>query len=179
MATEANGKLQNPVSGFQYEVWTIPNDAGLDWLPQGQVGFTEVDGLESETEKFDYKEGNDLFTRPMPGRSMPGQITLSRGVDLSNYITRWRASIDEATMLPYASSLATVYVALYNRQGTPQARQTAGLGDNAGVIAIWRFEDCWPGSQKQSALSTGSGEASSETLTLHHTGPGRRIYPSP
>lgn len=151
MATKANGKIVQPTAGFQFKVYTIgPNN----WLPDGSVGFTDVSGLQVEVEAVKYKEGNDLYERSLPGKSMTAQITLRKGSDPSNYLGRWHAAVRERTALPDDSVHATVVIEMYRRQGVPGAAEAPGGPE---LIKQWQGLKMWP-----SRYSTGDLGNSSE-----------------
>lgn len=52
--------------------------------------FTEVSGLQLETEVFEYSEGgkND-FPHRLPGRSKAGNVTLKRGIAQGSELFKW------------------------------------------------------------------------------------------
>ena len=55
-----------------------------------QAVFTEVSGLQIETEITEYEEGgNNDFVHRLPGRTKIGNITLKRGMTSSNELLQW------------------------------------------------------------------------------------------
>ena len=77
-----------------------------------QAVFTEVSGLQIETEITEYEEGgNNDFVHRLPGRTKIGNITLKRGMTSSNELLQWflkiaRGSIDRrnVTVIMYDSA---------------------------------------------------------------------------
>ena len=55
-----------------------------------QAVFTELSGLQVETEVMEYAEGgNNDFVHRLPGRTRVGNITLKRGITSSNDLFKW------------------------------------------------------------------------------------------
>ena len=171
MATEAQGATKNaPVSGFQFEVYSLPNGT-INPIPQNMVGFSEVSGLTDETEAVEYKEGNDLYTDMLPGMTKPQELTLSRGVDRSNYLLSWRALVKEQFALPNQAYRCTIIVAMYDRTGTPKS------GESPELIRMWRFNDAWPRSLTQDDFSSTNSEINIERTILCYRGAPEVIFP--
>ena len=117
-----------------------------------QAVFTEVSGLQIETEITEYEEGgNNDFVHRLPGRTKIGNITLKRGMTSSNELLQWflkiaRGSIDRRN----------VTVIMYDSAGKELFR--------------WNFIEAyfvkWTGPQ----FTAASTEAAVETLELTHNG---------
>src|SRR5580765_3604884 len=61
-----------------------------------QAGFSEVTGLNSETEMIEYRNGNEDFTpRKLPGRKKFGNVTLKRGLALGQDFLTWRKKVTD------------------------------------------------------------------------------------
>jgi phage tail-like protein len=154
-------------------VHTTPNSAGLSFIPPNAVGFSEVSGYNIETEVIKYKEGNDLYERTLPGRSMAPEVVLAKGTDLSNYLARWLATITERTALPLDSARCDLYITMWDRQGAPGA---AGVPPKK--ILVIKLNKCWPSKLEFDGLTGTSGEVNVQKLTICPDGPPEVIFPS-
>ncbi len=56
-------------------------------------GFTEVSGLESGFELVEYREGNDLPVRKLPGQLQNANLVLRRGWTATHDLWTWYESI--------------------------------------------------------------------------------------
>ena len=58
------------------------------------AGFTEVTGLETETEIIEYREGNeDIQVRKLPGLNKNPVIVLRKGVTDNRQLWNWRKAV--------------------------------------------------------------------------------------
>jgi phage tail-like protein len=171
MATFANGVATRPVVTAWFDVYTV----GGRWIPQGQVGFQEVQGLERTTEAIKHKQGNDLFEDQIPGRTMASTITLVKGLDRSNYLERWKACVEENTALGDELLREDVIISLYDRQGTPNAVESP-VG--AQLIKQWRLRNAWISSLTVSNFTGLSTELGTVTCTLVGYGPILQQFPA-
>lgn len=48
-------------------------------MANGEMGFSRVSGLEMEIESVEYKEGNEVVVKKIPGRKSGGTATFERG----------------------------------------------------------------------------------------------------
>ncbi|ABU58891.1 MULTISPECIES: phage tail protein [Roseiflexus] len=114
--------------------------------------FTEVSGLQVETEITEYEEGgNNDFVHRLPGRTKIGNITLKRGMTSSNELLQWflkiaRGSIDRRN----------VTVIMYDSAGKELFR--------------WNFIEAYPIKWTGPQFTAASTEAAVETLELTHNG---------
>ncbi len=117
-----------------------------------QAVFTEVSGLQIETEITEYEEGgNNDFVHRLPGRTKIGNITLKRGMTSSNELLQWflkiaRGSIDRRN----------VTVIMYDSAGRELFR--------------WNFIEAYPVKWTGPQFAAASTEAAVETLELTHNG---------
>ena len=117
-----------------------------------QAVFTEVSGLQIETEITEYEEGgNNDFVHRLPGRTKIGNITLKRGMTSSNELLQWflkiaRGSIDRRN----------VTVIMYDSAGKELFR--------------WNFIEAYPVKWTGPQFTAASTEAAVETLELTHNG---------
>lgn len=176
MATVASNAAKNaPVSGFQFEVYTMANHAGYDPIPKDKVGFTEVSGLADDTDAVEYKEGNDLYVDMLPGMSRPQELTLGRGVDRSGYLIAWRKAVREGTMMPDQGFRCDLFVVQYDRSGTPTS---SGEEVVAEPIRVWKFTNAWPRSMSQDDLNSTASEISLERVVMCYRGPPEQVWPA-
>ena len=110
------------------------------------AGFTEVSGMNTETDPIEYREGSDpTHPRKLPGLSKYGNITLKRGYTQSNELWEWRKStIDGVT-----------------------ARKSGAviLLDEAGAPALrWEFFDAWINKYEGPGLNATTNEAAIESI---------------
>lgn len=171
MATKANGAMTQPISSFQFEVYT---QGGENWLPVGNVGFSEVDGISSTTAVMEYKEGNDLYSVNLPGRSNAFTVTLRRGTDQSRYLVNWRRAIEEQSALARKQYECDVFINMYERQGTPGACESP-LGPV--LVRQWHLKRAWPSELRQGSLSGLDNNINVEELVLTGYGPPRLVFP--
>ncbi len=117
-----------------------------------QAVFTEVSGLQLETEVTELEEGgNNDFVHRLPGRTKIGNITLKRGMTSSNELLQWflkiaRGSIDRRN----------VTVIMYDSAGKELFR--------------WNFIEAYPVKWTGPQFAAASTEAAVETLELTHNG---------
>jgi phage tail-like protein len=114
--------------------------------------FTEVSGLQIETDVMEYQEGgNNSFVHRLPGFTKFSNITLKRGMTKSGDFFKWCTSIANGQLIR-----RNVSIIVY---------------DTAGEELIhWDFHNAYPvkwiGPQFRAADST----AAIETLELAHEG---------
>lgn len=177
MATRVNGNPETPASAFQFRVYSTPADKdgkGPTFLPEGQVGFTDVDGLTIETETVQYKEGNDMYVRTLPGRTMPSEVTFSRGMDRNGYLAAWKAATTERTAQPDDQIRNHVFVEVYRRQGVEGVAEA-----DTQIVQIWKIPDAWVSRLETDAFSGGSSEVTVQRMVLACDGPCELLFPPP
>lgn len=127
-----------PLTKLQFQV-------ELDGFPV--ASFTEVMGLDSETEVIEYREGTeDITPRKIPGLTKYGNITLKRGVSRDLSLWEWMKHKDRRDGT----------ITLLNRNREPQLRI--------------RFRSGWPCRWELSDLDASSNEILVETLEISHQG---------
>jgi len=83
-----------------------------------QAVFTEVDGLQLETEMTEVEEGgSNGHVHRLPGRTRVGNLTLKRGMTATHEFFRWYLSILQGTMLTRNLSIV-----MYDPQGQEVTR---------------------------------------------------------
>jgi phage tail-like protein len=118
----------------------------IDDLPVG--GFTEVSGINAETDLVEYREGSDLARmRKLPGLFKFGNITLKRGYTQSRDLWEWRKStLDGATQ---------------RRNGAIILQDEA----HAPVLR-WEFFEGWISKYEGPALNAKTNEAAIESIEI-------------
>jgi phage tail-like protein len=117
-----------------------------------QAVFTEISGLQLETEVESYAEGgNNGFVHQLPGRTKVSNITLKRGIAGTNELFKWYVTIANGTI-----DRRNLSVVQYDVKGNELVR--------------WNFIKAYPvkwiGPQYQ---ADGTGVAI-ETMELAHEG---------
>ncbi|ULB12656.1 phage tail protein (plasmid) [Cereibacter azotoformans] len=129
----------DPLSQFNF----ILQIDGLD-----SAGFTEVGGMNTESDIIEYREGNELATmRKLPGLVKYGNITLKRGQTVNRDLWEWRkTTLDGATLRKNCS------ITLLNEARQPAVRW------NIYEAFVKKLE--WP------AMKSSANEAAIETVEL-------------
>jgi phage tail-like protein len=115
--------------------------------------FTELTGLQIETEVMEYAEGgNNRFVHRLPGRTKVSNITLKRGITSSNELFMWYLDI------------------AHGKQFTPRNLSVV-MYDTAGrEVVRWHFIRAYPVKWIGPQLTAGGAQAAIETLELAHDG---------
>ncbi len=114
--------------------------------------FTEVSGLQIETAFFDYEEGgNNSFVHRLPGRVKASNLTLKRGMTLSNDFFKWQADVARGKI-----ERRNVSVILYDVQGKK--------------LILWEFLRAYPVKWVGPQFNAGTGAMAIETMELAHDG---------
>ena len=115
------------------------------------AAFSEVSGLDSETDVLEYRTGADPVARKIPGQTKFANITLKRGLTKDRSLWNWRLSVVE---------------------GTPQRRNGAiVLLDATGAPVLrFNFRNGWPCKWEGPLLNARATEVAIETLEIAHEG---------
>jgi phage tail-like protein len=118
-----------------------------------QAVFTEVSGLQIETEVQEYAEGgNNGFVHRLPGRTRVGNITLKRGLTGSNELFKW-------------------YMQIASGQKIDRRNISLVMYDVAGVELLrWNFLMAYPVKWIGPQFEATGNAAAIETLELAHAG---------
>lgn len=123
-----------------------------------QAVFTEIGGLQIETEVFEYMEGgNNGYVHKLPGRSKIGNLVLKHGVTSSQSLLSWYVGITLGVM-----ERKDVSVVVYGR-----AKRDGG---SAIEIVRYNFLNAYPVKWVGPQLNASSTAAAIETLELAHAG---------
>jgi phage tail-like protein len=117
-----------------------------------QAIFTEVSGLQIETEVLEYQEGgNNGFVHRRPGRVKVGNLTLKRGMTKSNEFFKWCIAIAQGKIERHNISLV-----MYDVTGAELVR--------------WEFVNAYPVKWSGPQFTADGSAAAIETLELTHEG---------
>lgn len=144
MATER----PNPYSNFNF----IVEIEGEEIL-----GFSEINGLDSETTAIEYREGGDPTSamRQLPGTEKYSPVQLKRGITGSLYLWDWRKEArDGGATFPPSK---TVTIKLLNE-----------THDRNAPAMTWVLTGAWPSKLTGPTLSAKGNEFAVEQLDLVH-----------
>jgi len=123
-----------------------------------RFGFTEVSGLDVETEVIEYREGNlpSYNKTKQPGLTKYTDVTLKRGIILDDfdYFNQW------------------VKTAMFQEK-KEQYRRTVTiklLNEEHKAIIVWTLSKAWPSKIQSTDLKADGNEVAIETLTFVHEG---------
>lgn len=89
-------------------------------------GFKGLQGMDSETEIIEFKQGNDWVVRKKPGRTTFANIVLERGYTATDDLWKWRKNIEDGI--------------IDRRSGTV----TCLNQDLNSIVAQYNFYEAWP-----------------------------------
>jgi phage tail-like protein len=117
-----------------------------------KAGFTEVSGLEIDTDVVEYREGKDpIHKRKLPGLVKYTDITLKKGLTDSPELWDW-----------------------YKKVVNGQTERTSGaiiLLDEEGTDAVrWNFVEGWPSKWTGPDMKADGSAVAIETLVIKHEG---------
>ncbi len=125
----------------------------VDWGGT-KIGFSEVSGLDVETEIVEYREGSspEYSKLKMPGMQKFSNITLKRGTFKSDneYYSWWN------TVKLNTIERRDVTISLLNEEHEP--------------VISWKIKSAWPTKIQSSELKADSNEVAIESMELAHEG---------
>ncbi len=140
--------LKYPLPKFHFE---------LEWGGT-RFGFTEVTGLDFETQVIEYREGNlpTYNKAKQPGLTKYSDVVLKRGIILDDfeYFNQW------------------VKTAMFQEK-KEQYRRTVTiklLNEEHKAIIVWTLSKAWPSKIQSTDLKADGNEVAIETLTFVHEG---------
>jgi phage tail-like protein len=143
----------DPLLKFQFRV--ICREKGI--MP-GTVGFMSVSGLRSESEVTDYREGDDVATRRLIGRTSYDNVVLKRGLDLNKSLWEWRKEVIEKRV---EDPRATVKIEVWTRGGSPHFGQR---------VKEYTIKYAWPAIYELEEMSADTSDVLIETVELANEG---------
>lgn len=141
-----------PIPKFHFQV---------EWGPNLRMGFTEVSGLDFETEVIEYREGtNKTYNKTkQPGLTKYADITLKRGTFEGDFdfFKQWKE---------------TYFFQEGNRTGSRFRRDITIklLNENHEPIITWQVLNAWPSKVQSTDLKADANEVAIETMTIVHEG---------
>jgi phage tail-like protein len=133
-----------PLSKFHFSV---------DWSGT-KLGFTEVSGLDVETEVIEYRHGNstEYHKLKMPGMQKYSDITLKRGTfNGDNEFFKWWAEValNQVTRRDLTISL---------------------LNENHEPVVTWKVKRAWAKKVQPTDLKSDGNETAIESIEIAHEG---------
>lgn len=111
------------------------------------IGFRSVDGLETEVEVAEYREGGYNKTRKLPGIEQTGTVTLERGAFADKTLFEWFKSV-----LSSPDFRKTITITEQDRLGNP--RRT------------WTLYEAWASKITNPSLDATSSEVAVESIEI-------------
>lgn len=133
-----------PLPKFHFEV---------DWGGT-KIGFTEVSGMEIETEPIEYRDGasKEYSKLKMPGMRKFSNITLKRGTFKSdNEFYDWFNLVKLNTI-----ERRDITISLLDEEHSP--------------VVVWKVKNAWPSKVTSTDLKADGNETAIETMELVHEG---------
>lgn len=119
-----------------------------------KIGFTEVSGLDVETEVVEYRHGAspEYSKTKMPGMQKFSNITLKRGTFASDneYYTWWN------TVKLNTIERRDITISLLNEEHEP--------------VVTWKVKNAWPSKVQSTDLKADGNEVAIESMELVHEG---------
>lgn len=119
-----------------------------------KIGFTEVSGLDVETEVVEYRHGAspEYFKTKMPGMQKYSNITLKRGTFASDneYFAWWN------TVKLNTIERRDITISLLNEEHVP--------------VIVWKVKNAWPTKIQSTDLKADGNEVAIESMELVHEG---------
>lgn len=125
----------------------------VDWGGT-QIGFTEVSGLDVETEVIEYRHGAspEYSKTKMPGMRKFSNITLKRGTfQGDNEFYDWFNSVQLNTI-----ERRNITIAMLNENHEP--------------VVVWKIKNAFPTKVQSTDLKSDGNEVAIETMELVHEG---------
>jgi len=119
-----------------------------------KIGFTEVSGLDVETEVVEYRHGAspEYAKVKMPGMQKYSNITLKRGTFASDneYFAWWN------TVKLNTIERRDITISLLNEEHEP--------------VVVWKVKNAWPAKVQPTDLKSDGSEVAIESIELAHEG---------
>ncbi|MGM0621101.1 MAG: phage tail protein [Bacteroidota bacterium] len=119
-----------------------------------KIGFTEVSGLDVESEVVEYREGANLeFSKiKMPGMQKFSNITLKRGTFATdNEYFNWWNTVKLNTI-----ERRDITISLLNEEHEP--------------VVTWKVKNAWPAKIQSTDLKADGNEVAIESMEIVHEG---------
>lgn len=123
------------------------------------AGFSECTGLQVEVKTFDYKEGGrNNTTLKFPEHANYGNVTLKRGVTLSNALIDWQLDVTQGRFVAKPREGTNFAIILKDEKGSDTDTKRWNL--------VRAFPVKWVGPE----LKASAGEIAIESLEIAHEG---------
>ena len=132
----------------------------VDWGGT-KIGFTEISGLDYETEVIEYRHGAspEYNKTKQPGLTKYANITMKRGIFQSdNEYYDW---IKQTVFFQEGNSTGSIY----RRDITISL-----LNENHEPIVVWKVKNAWPTKVQSTDLKADANEIAIESMELVHEG---------
>ena len=119
-----------------------------------KIGFTEVSGLDVETEVIEYREGSspEYSKIKMPGMQKYSNVTMKRGTFKSdNEFYEWWNTVNLNTI-----ERRHITISLLNEEHEP--------------VVVWKLKNAWPTKVQSSDLKGDGNETAIESIEVVHEG---------
>ena len=132
----------------------------VKWGKDFKMGFTEVSGLDFETEVIEYREGSSITYNKskQPGLTKYSNITLKRGTFQGNFefFKEWKKTFYFQEHDAENQYRRDVEIQLMNEAHMP--------------IITWQLLKAWPSKVQSTDLKADANEVAIETMELVHEG---------
>ncbi len=120
--------------------------------------FMECSGLEISTDVFEYQEGGlNEYTHKLPGRMKLSNVTLKRGVAVSNELYNWFKKMTDDILSGTAISKKKVTIKLYSTVSNDKSM-------------TWTLQDAFPVKWVGPSFKTDDSSIAVETIEFAHHG---------
>lgn len=119
-----------------------------------KIGFSEVSGLDIETEVIEYRDGAspEYSKKKMPGMRKYSNITMKRGTFKSdNDYYKWFNTVKLNTI-----ERRDITISLLNEEHEP--------------VVVWKVKNAWPSKIQSTDLKGDGNETAIESMELVHEG---------
>ncbi|HEX8174245.1 MAG TPA: phage tail protein [Pyrinomonadaceae bacterium] len=116
------------------------------------AGFSEVTGLNSESNVIDYREGDEPITpRKLPGLNKFANLTLKRGMSVDKQLYEWRKTAVDGDI-----TRKNLSIVLQN--------------EKKDEVARWNIFNAWISKMAVPDLKANANEIAIETVEITHEG---------
>ena len=122
-----------------------------------EAAFAECNGLDISTDVYEYGEGGlNEYMHKFPGRTKLGNVTLKRGLAVSNELFKWFQEMEEALLTGKPVEFRKVTITL---------NATAGEQSMS-----WTLADAFPVKWSAPGFNAGEAAVAVETVEFAHHG---------
>ncbi|MCB0555660.1 MAG: phage tail protein [Phaeodactylibacter sp.] len=126
----------------------------VQWGSEFSIGFSEISGLDVESEIIEYRDGSskEYSKVKMPGMQKYSNITLKRGTFRgNNEFFKWWNTVKLNTI-----ERRDITIQLLNEEHEP--------------VVTWQVKNAWPTKVQSTDLKSDGNEVAIETMELVHEG---------